>query len=69
MSYEFLTTVVVINAIATFLLWRKLASKTTNRPKLKKWAATELWDSAPIVPRHDPPKAAGGEYSSLARDV
>jgi hypothetical protein len=69
MSYEFLTTVVVINAIATFLLWRKLASKTTNRPKLKKWAATELWDSAPIVPRHDPPKAAGGEYPALVDDV
>lgn len=31
MSYEFLTTVVVLNAIATFVLWRKIsASKISN---------------------------------------
>jgi hypothetical protein len=69
MSYDFLTTIVVINAIVTISLWRQLASKTTNRPKLKKWAATALWDSAPIVPRHDPPKAAGGKYPALVNDV
>jgi hypothetical protein len=69
MSYDFLTTIVVINAIVTISLWRQLASKTTNRPKLKKWAATALWDRAPIVPRHDPPKAAGGKYPALVDDV
>jgi hypothetical protein len=69
MSYEFLTTVVVLNAIATFVLWRKLsASKINDRPRLNKKAAAALWRSKPIVPRHDPPKTAGGEYSSLARN-
>jgi hypothetical protein len=36
---------------------------------LNKKAATALWRSDPIVPKHDPPETAGGEYSSLADDV
>lgn len=58
MSYEVLVTLAVINAIATILLWRKVASgKINERPRLKKKAATALWRSGPIVPRHNPPKA------------
>jgi hypothetical protein len=65
MSYEVLTTIVVINAIVTFWLWRQVAIKTNRRPRLKEKAAKALWDSDPIVPRHDPPKAAGSGFSSL----
>jgi hypothetical protein len=69
MTYEVLSIIVVINAIATLSLWRTMASKSNRGPKLKKKAATALWRSDPIVPKHDPPKTAGGAYSSLARDV
>lgn len=69
MSYEFLVSIVLINAVATFSLWRKLANNGPNRPRLNKKAATALWRSEPIVPKHNPPKMAGGEFSSLARDV
>ena len=57
MSYEVLVTLAVTNAIATILLWRKVASgKINERPRLKKKAATALWRSGPIVPRHNPPR-------------
>jgi hypothetical protein len=61
MSYDFLTTIVVINVIVTFILLQKVGSKAP-RPKLKKKAATALWRSDPIKPRHNPPKAAGGHH-------
>ena len=66
MSYEFLTTIVVINAIVTFVLLQRTKA---NRPRLKKKFADKLWRSEPIVPRHDPPKAAGGEYPALVDNV
>jgi hypothetical protein len=71
MSYGVLTTIVVINALVTLWLWQKLSSKPyrPNRPRLNKKAVTALWRSEPIVPRHDPPKVAGGEFSSLVDDV
>ena len=53
----------------TFSLWRKLASKSNRGPTLNKKAAAALWRSDPIVPKHNPPKVAGGEFSSVARDV
>jgi len=58
MSYDFLTTIVVINVIVTFILLQKVGSKA-NRPRLKKKSAKKLWRSEPVVPRHDPPKIAG----------
>ena len=68
MSFEVLAAIVVINALVTLSLWRKLACKP-NRPGLNKKAANALWRTDPIVPKHDPPKTAGGEFSSLAHDV
>jgi len=70
MTYEVLVIIAVINAAATLLLWQKVASKSIRgRPKLTKKAATALWRSQPIIPKHDPPKTVGGEYSSLAGDI
>jgi hypothetical protein len=66
MSYEMLAFIVVVNALATFSLWRRMASKANRGPILKKKAAKALWRSDPIVPKHDPPKIAGGQFSSLA---
>ena len=66
MSYELLATIVVINAFVTFALWRKVGRKATKSFGLNKKAAKALWGSAPIVPRHDPPTAPGGQFSGLA---
>jgi hypothetical protein len=66
MSYEFLATIVVINAFVTFALWRQVSRKATNPAGLNKKAAKALWGSAPIVPRHNPPTAPGGQFSGLA---
>ena len=73
MSYEVLTLIVVINAIMTISLWWRsgegaVRNKSTNRPRLKKKAAKALWDSDPIVPRHNPPNVSFGELHGLARD-
>jgi hypothetical protein len=69
MTWDGLTILAVTNAVVTFLLWGKIANMSSGRPKLNKKAAKALWRSEPIVPKHDPPKAAGGEWQSLARDV
>ena len=61
MSYDFLTTIVVINAIVTFILLQKVVNKPA-RPRLKKKSAKKLWRSEPIVPRHDPPKVLGDDF-------
>jgi hypothetical protein len=66
MSYEFLATIVLINAFVTFALWRQVGRKATKSVGLNKKAAKALWGSAPIVPRHDPPTTPGGQYSGLA---
>ena len=68
MSYEVLVIIVVINAVVTASLWRNVNRKSNRGPKLKKKAAAALWRSKPIIPKHDPPKIAGGKLSSLARD-
>jgi hypothetical protein len=69
MTYETLSIIVVINAVTTLFLWQKVAGKFGRRPKLKKRAATALWRSDPIIPKHDPPKKVGAEFSSLAADM
>jgi hypothetical protein len=51
-SFQILTIVVFLNAIATINLWQKAA----RRPeKLKKKFRKRLWDSKPITPKHHPP--------------
>jgi hypothetical protein len=74
MSYEVLTVIVVINAIMTLsLLWQSrnaaVKNKSTNRPSLTKEGVKEFWKSDPIVPRHNPPKVAGGEFHGLADEI
>jgi len=54
MSYDYLTILVVITALATFALWRN-----SNRPKFKqlnKKFRKALWESNPIEPKHNRPK-------------
>lgn len=68
MNYDVLVIVVVLNVLATFSLWRKVATKSNVGPTLNKKAAAALWRSDPIVPEHDPPKVAGGDFSSFAGD-
>jgi hypothetical protein len=52
MSFEVLTIIVVLNALATIALWRKAA----HRPeKLKKTFLKQLLHSEPITPKHEPP--------------
>jgi hypothetical protein len=71
MTYDILVIIVVINTILTLSLWGKVASKSNRgRPQLNRKAAAALWRSEPIIPKHDPPKTAGAEFSSsLASDV
>jgi hypothetical protein len=69
MTYDVLIIIVAINAVVTISLWRKVATKSNVGPTLNKKAATALWRSEPIAPKHNPPRAAGGEFSSLASDV
>jgi hypothetical protein len=68
MSYEVLVAIVLINAVVTISLWRMMATKAGRPAGLNKKAAKALWHSDPIVPRHDPPKAPGEGFSSLASD-
>ena len=68
MTYDVLVIIVALNVVATSSLWRKVATKSNRGPTLNKKAAAALWRSDPIVPRHDPPKTAGGEFSSLASE-
>lgn len=69
MNQDVLVIIVLINVVATFSLWRKLTRQSDPRPQLNKKAARALWRSDPIVPKHNPPKTAGGNMSSVAHDV
>jgi hypothetical protein len=69
MTYEYLTILVVLNVVVTLALLTKASNQTKGRPKLKKKAAKALWRSDPVTNKSDPPKVAGGEFSSLAYDV
>jgi len=51
-SFQILTIIVFVNAMATITLWRRAA----RRPeKLKKKFLNRLWESKPITPIHEPP--------------
>jgi hypothetical protein len=60
MSFDFLTIVVIVNALATFVLWSE------RRPeKIKKKFRKQLYDTKPITPKHEPPQTIGGKFGSL----
>src|SRR5262245_120271 len=63
MSFDFLTIVVIVNALATFVLWSAL-----QPAKIKKKFRKQLYDTKPITPKHRPPKAIGGKLESLVRE-
>jgi hypothetical protein len=51
-SFQILTIIVFVNAMATITLWQRAA----RRPeKLKKKFLNRLWESKPITPKHEPP--------------
>lgn len=52
MSYEFLTIIVTLNALATIALWRTAAQRPQ---RLKKQFFDRLLRSDPITPKHEPP--------------
>src|SRR5262245_66568399 len=60
MSFDFLTIVVIVNALATFVLWSATAGK-----KIKKKFRKQLYDTKPITPKHQLPKAICGKLESL----
>jgi hypothetical protein len=63
MSFDFLTIVVILNALATFVLWSE------RRPeKIKKKFRKQLYDTKPITPKHQPPKAIGGKFESCVSE-
>jgi hypothetical protein len=63
MSFDFLTIVVIVNALATFVLWSE------RRPeKIKKKFRKQLYDTKPITPKHRPPKAIGGKFESCVSE-
>jgi hypothetical protein len=62
---QVVTIVAAINALATITLWREAERKP---PRPKKEFLDKLMKSEPITPKHGPPKAAGGAYSTLASD-
>lgn len=68
MSYEVIVAIVAINAVATLSLWRQVANKVNRPTGLNKKAAKALWQSGPMVPRHNPPKVVGGDFPSLVDD-
>jgi hypothetical protein len=69
MSYEALSIIAAINAVAT--LWLILAGRQmdvikANRPaRLNKKAAKLLWRSDPIAPRHNSPKIDVSKFSGI----
>lgn len=69
MTYDALMIIVAVNAVVTLLLWGKVVRKSNGRPRLNKKASTLLWHSDPVIPKHDPPKIAGAEFSSFAGDL
>jgi hypothetical protein len=51
-SFQILTIIVLLNAMATITLWRTAA----RRPdKLRKKFLNRLWHGKPITPKHEPP--------------
>jgi hypothetical protein len=69
MSYEALSIIMAINAVAT--LWLILAGRQmdvvkANKPaRLNKKAAKLLWRSDPISPRHNPPNIDVSKFSGI----
>jgi hypothetical protein len=66
MTFEIWAILVILNLGVTFSLWRTAARRP---PRPKKKFLKKLMHGDPITPKHDPPKVAGGEWTSLADDV
>jgi hypothetical protein len=58
-----LAIIIGVIAVAIITLWREAARKP---PRPNKKFLKQLLHSEPIIPKHNPPKVAGGEWSSVA---
>ncbi len=65
MTFEVLAIILFLNVMATITLWREAARKP---PRPKKKFFTELLDSKPIAPKHQPPKCIGEHFPSLVTE-
>jgi hypothetical protein len=65
MTFEVLTIIVVLSAMAIAALWKHAARKP---PKPKKKFITALLHSEPIAPKHQPPKTIGDQFPSLVTE-
>lgn len=65
MTFDVLAVIVFLNLMATIALWRDAARRP---PRLKNKFITELLDSEPIVPKHQPPKTIGEKFASLVTE-
>jgi hypothetical protein len=61
MIFDLIIIVVGLNVLATIALWREAAR---NPPEPKKKFIAELLHSAPIEPKHEPPKAVAQRFES-----
>lgn len=68
-NYDVLTAIVATNAIVTLSLWRLMATKVTRPAGLNKKAAKTLWNSDPIVPRHEAPNFVGRDIPGWGDDA
>ena len=66
MSTQLLAIVLILNVVATIILWRMVSRQPSPNPA--KDFLRKLTQGAPITPQHEPPKIAGGDWSSLAND-
>src|SRR5262245_41468896 len=66
-SFEILTVVVFLNAMATITLWQRDA----RRPeKLRKKFLNNLWRGKPLTPKHErPPPLKAGEWGVDKEDL
>jgi len=63
MTFEILTIIVIIHALATIELWRIAA----RRPeKLKRKFRDRLWWGKPITPKHEPPPPLTSDMAGLS---
>ena len=63
MSFDTLTTLVIVNLVATIALWVEVTRRPAA-PKLKKKFLKRLLHSEPITPKHQPAKTIGGQFGS-----
>ena len=67
MSYEFLTIIVVLNAIATVMLWERMRRAAQKPPTPNKKFKDTIWKGDPITPKHDRAKSIS-EFRNLVSE-